>query len=81
MGLVGLEPTTSRLKARYSAIELQTHKRFRLSRFGLGGSEKSVSLDHETNISEVGGFGNGLVASWQAVHSGICAKEKRGEVF
>ena len=25
MGLVGLEPTTNRLKARYSTIELQTH--------------------------------------------------------
>ena len=32
MGLVRLELTTSRLKARYSTIELQTHKRFKFSR-------------------------------------------------
>jgi hypothetical protein len=59
MGLVGLEPTTSRLKARYSTIELQTHHNIRiniqLSRFGV------VSLDHLFRIppfdlwGEVGG--------------------------
>ena len=41
MGLVGLEPTTSRLKARYSTIELQTQIIWLL--FSCQGADRGLS--------------------------------------
>ena len=63
MGLVGLEPTTSRLKARYSTIELQTHKKFKFSRFGTERRGDPFPI-HETNIPWLDRLVKGVVASW-----------------
>jgi hypothetical protein len=63
MGLVGLEPTTSRLKARYSTIELQTHKKFKFSRFGMERRGDPFPI-HETNIPWLDRLVKGVVATW-----------------
>ena len=80
MGLVRLELTTSRLKARYSTIELQTQKKglnFQGSvEDGGVGAERPCFPTHKSNISWLAWLVNGAVAGWWSGY-----KQKRGRSF